>query len=327
MKNELSKKSKLLKGFTLLLMILFFATTAMAQLVSVSGRVVDKESKLTLPGVTVLLRGKTQGTVTDMDGKFLIQASSADQLVFSYIGYVSQTISLEGRTSIEVMLAEAVKGLDEVVVIGYGTQKKSDLTGSVASISSETIKDLPVLGVDQAMQGRAAGVMVSQNSGSPGSGIMVRIRGIGTTGSPDPLYVVDGIAVGNISFLNPSDIHSIEILKDAAAAAIYGASAANGVVLITTKQGKSGKITVEFSGYYGLQTLAKKYDVTAAPREVAQPHRVYPRRCERSMGGEQSLAFVVEMDHSHFCWLASVGVGLGVINQTILKILKHKQYA
>jgi TonB-linked SusC/RagA family outer membrane protein len=264
MKISFRKKSRSLIGIASLLLILFLTSTVTAQIVSVGGRVIDKESKATLPGVTVVLKGKTQGTVTDMDGKFQIQASATDQLIFSYIGYVSQTISLDGRTTIEVALAEEVKGLDEVVVIGYGTQKKSDLTGAVASIDAGDIKNVTVRGVDQALQGRVAGVQVTQNSGSPGSPITVRIRGIGTTDNSDPLYVVDGIAVGGIGFLNPNDIEKIDILKDASAAAIYGAAAANGVVLITTKQGKSGKAVVELNMSYGVQNMYHQYGVTNA---------------------------------------------------------------
>jgi TonB-linked SusC/RagA family outer membrane protein len=230
----------------------------------ITGKVADAKSNGTLPGVTVLVKGSTIGTVTDIDGNFKIKATGNDQLVFSFIGFISQTISISGRNHIEVLMAEDVKGLEEVVVIGYGTQKKSDLTGAVASIDAGDFKNVTVRGVDQALQGRVAGVQVTQNSGSPGSPISVRIRGIGTTDNSDPLYVVDGIAVGGIGFLNPNDIEKIDILKDASAAAIYGAAAANGVVLITTKQGKAGKTVVELNMSYGIQRMYRQYDVTNA---------------------------------------------------------------
>lgn len=233
-------------------------------LILVSGQVKDKTGPL--PGVTIRISGTSQGTTSDLDGKYKLMVPTLDDiLVFSYIGYLTQEIPLAGRSVIDVLLIEDVMNLDEVVVIGYGTQKKREITGAVSTVSNTDIRKIPVVGVDQAIQGQAAGVQVTQNYGSPGAGIQIRIRGIGTIGDSDPLYVIDGVPTKeNPNSLNVSDIESVSILKDASAAAIYGARAANGVVLITTKKGHSGETQVLFNAMYGVQQISNKLDLLSA---------------------------------------------------------------
>lgn len=231
----------------------------------VTGMVTDEADGAGIPGVgvTVAGTGNAVGTVTDLDGKFSLEVSSdTASLKVSYIGYETQIIPINGRSVVDVQMIIASIGVDEVVVIGYGTQKKKVVTGSISDIDSEEISSGKVLRAEEAIQGRAAGVQVTSLSGQPGEAPTVRIRGIGTTGNSNPLYVVDGMPVDNIDFLNPGDIESIDVLKDAASSAIYGARAANGVVLITTKKGTKGSgMTVTYSGYYGLQSPVKTIDM------------------------------------------------------------------
>lgn len=275
-----------IKGFWIsVFMALFWAAIANAQ--SVSGTV--SADGQPLPGATVLIKGTSKGTSTDFDGNYAIQADSKSVLVFSYVGYATKEIVVGTQTKINVTLSADNK-LDEVVVIGYGTQRKSDLTGSVSSISSEDIAAVPVARVDQALQGRAAGVQVTQTSGAPGAGTSIRVRGGNSiTGSNEPLWVIDGIIVGtnfNLNNINANDIKSIEILKDASSIAIYGSRGANGVVLVTTKNGSnagSGKPQVNVGIYTSTQlvperpaylTQAQQIDYTnedARARGVAEP--------------------------------------------------------
>ena len=221
-------------------------------------------------GASVVIKGTSNGVATDFDGNFTLQAKQGQTLVISYIGYLTKEIKIDGRTNYQITLEEDKKMLDEVVVVGYGTMKRSDLTGSVSSIDEKAIKQGVNTNVEQAMQGRIAGVQVTQNSGAPGGGISVQIRGINSlNGGNEPLYVIDGIAVsgqtdGNTSVLstiNPADITSIEVLKDASATAIYGSRASNGVVLITTKKGQDSRPQVSYEGYVGWQSIIKKLDV------------------------------------------------------------------
>lgn len=251
-----------------------------AKAITVSGQVTEENGK-GLPGVNVALKGTTTGTISDANGsyKLAIPDDQADgTLVFSSIGYMRQEMLLRGRTTLNITLAADTKTLNEVVVVGYGTQQRRDLTGSIASVSSQQIKDLPVTNVEQAMAGQMAGVNVRQVSGQPGGGVVVRVRGTGSiSASNDPLYVIDGLPVevsatqinNPLSFLNPSDIESIDVLKDASAAAIYGSRAANGVVIITTKKGKAGIARFEFDSYAGVQKVLKKVDLLSA-NEFAQ---------------------------------------------------------
>ncbi|WPP50423.1 SusC/RagA family TonB-linked outer membrane protein [Catalinimonas niigatensis] len=239
---------------------------------SIRGKVTDGENGEPLPGVNVLAKGTSTGTVTDIDGSYRLSVGDeVTTLVFSSIGYVSEEIEINGQNLINIAMMPDIQSLSEVVVVGYGAVKKSDLTGSVSSISQEEITALPVNNVQQIMQGRAPGVQVIQNSHAPGGGLSVRIRGANSIlGGNDPLYVVDGF-VGGISLdaINPNDIESIEILKDASATAIYGSRGANGVVIITTKRGTKGNDQVNFDAYYGTQQVANTIDVMNA-RQFAE---------------------------------------------------------
>ncbi|MDD5184395.1 MAG: SusC/RagA family TonB-linked outer membrane protein, partial [Paludibacter sp.] len=250
-----------MKKAFLLCLSLFFSLVLFSQTWQVSGVVTAAEDGLPLPGVNVLVKGVTgMGTITDVDGKFSINVPQGKSLGFSYIGYTEQIKEVKSNLVLKVVLQADTKMLDEVVAIGYGTMKKSDLTGAVTSISSEKMKQVPVSGIDQALQGRAAGVTVNANSGQPGAAAQVRIRGIGTiTGDASPIYVVDGVILSDISFLSPSDIASTEILKDASATAIFGSRGANGVILVTTKRGTDNpKGNISVDTYFGVQNRWNK---------------------------------------------------------------------
>lgn len=238
-----------------------FLSLLPAQNYSVSGVVKAKEDGSALPGVNIVVTGNSGiGTISDLNGEFSINVPQGKTLSFTYIGYKTLIKEIKGNTFLNILLESDAQLLEEVVAIGYGTMKKSDLTGSVTSIGSEKLKQIPVSGIDQALQGRAAGVTINANSGQPGAAAQVRIRGIGTvTSSCDPIYVVDGVILDNISFLSPSDIQSTEILKDASATAIFGSRGANGVILVTTKKGSDnpkGNITVDT--YFGVQNRWNK---------------------------------------------------------------------
>ena len=256
----------------------------------ISGKVVDADGA-PLIGATVQVKGTSTGTITDLDGSFSFDVpDDATTLVISYTGYETTEMSIVGLDNIQVTLATSISQLDEVVVVGYGRQKKSDLTGSVSSVSAEDIANVPVSRIDQALQGRAAGVQVTQTSGAPGAGTSIRVRGGNSiTGSNEPLWVIDGIIVGtnfDLNNLNANDIESIEILKDASSIAIYGSRGANGVVLVTTKSGANsgaGKPQVNVGVYTSTQlvperpaylTQAQQIDYTnedARFRGVAEP--------------------------------------------------------
>jgi TonB-dependent starch-binding outer membrane protein SusC len=249
----------------LIVMAIFMSPNLLlAQQHTVTGTITD-ETGFGMPGVTILEVGTLNGSITDLDGNFSITVASPNATIeVSYVGYETLTIPLEGRSTIEASINPSMEILDEIVVIGYGTQKKKVVTGSIASVGAEEITATPALRVEQALQGRTAGVQITNQSGQPGEAPTIRIRGAGTTGNADPLYVVDGMVVGGIDYLNPGDIESIDVLKDAASAAIYGARAANGVVLITTKKGKAGAMNVTYSGYYGIQNVAKQIEMLGA---------------------------------------------------------------
>lgn len=250
----------------LLGMFLCFSPQTFAQAQTVTGKITSENGE-GIPGVSVYVKENTTiGTVSNDKGEFRLSGVPQNSLlVFSSIGYTSQEINAGNQTTFSVTMTEDDKSLAQVVVVGYGTQKRSEITGSVATISTKEITSTPVLRVEQALQGRASGIQITQNSGAPGSGLNVRIRGIGTVNNSDPLYVVDGIPVESMDFLNPNDIESISVLKDAASAAIYGSRAANGVVLITTKKGKTNqKLKVSYDMFYGVQNPNKKLDLLNA---------------------------------------------------------------
>lgn len=250
-----------MKKTALLLINFFLFQFAYSQNVQVNGNIKSEEGE-TLPGVTVLVKGTNVGTISDFDGNFSIDIDKGQTLVFSYIGFKTIEKVVKTETVLNILMESDTQMLDEVVAIGYGTMKKSDLTGAVASVSAQDLQKTPASGLDQALQGRAAGVTVNANSGQPGAAAEVRIRGIGTVNNSAPIYVVDGVIVDDISFLSPSDIESTEILKDASSTAIYGSRGANGVILVTTKKGSSeGRINVSLNAYVGFQNRWNKLDL------------------------------------------------------------------
>lgn len=258
---------------------LYFKTVLFQQS-TISGTITD-ELGAPLPGASIVEKGTTIGTQSDFDGNYTLNLSGSNPIiVVSYIGYEPQEISVtSGESTINVSLNPSTSALDEVVVVGYGTQRKREVTGAISSISAEAITKQTVTGFDQAMAGRVAGVQVSQNSGAPGGATSIRVRGIGTPGNSEPLYVIDGVPVFNdnsgrgggstpvgvLNTINPNDIESIEILKDAASGAIYGSRAANGVVIITTKKGKEGKLRLNLDYSLGMQSLEKRLDILDGP--------------------------------------------------------------
>ncbi len=244
----------------------FSVSPAWAQQRTITGKVVDANGE-GVPGVSVYVKETTRGTVTDFEGNYSLAASQGEVLVFQSIGYTTQEITVGAENTLDVSLAEDIQGLSEIVVVGYGTQQKKDLTGAITKIGAEDFNPGPVTNPLQQLTGRAAGVTINQVGSEPGQGPSIRVRGITTlVGASDPLVVIDGIQ-SNLGILNqipPSEIESIDILKDASATAIYGSRGAAGVVLVTTKQGKRGKAVVEYSGTVALQTVAEEYDVLNA---------------------------------------------------------------
>jgi TonB-dependent starch-binding outer membrane protein SusC len=261
---------KLLMSFVLLLCLLFKVS---AQDRTISGKVTSSEDGSALPGVSVSVKGSTKGATTGTDGTYKISVSGNSTLVFSFVGFKKESIAVGTKTAIDVKLISDASEIDEVVVVGYGTQARRTITGSQASVKGDAIANVPVQTFDRALQGRAAGVQISGANGIPGGQVQVRVRGVGSIkGGTDPLYVVDGVQINTasnsafastnpLSYLNPDDIESIEILKDAASAAIYGAAAANGVVLVTTKKGKAGKTTITLDISTGYIEPTKLLDV------------------------------------------------------------------
>ena len=246
--------------------LVIISTESLMQQKMVTGKVVDSGTREPLVGVTVQVEGTSIGALTGIDGTYQINVPGEwNVLVFSFIGYITQSIQVGSQEKIDVSLEVETTALDEVVVIGYGVQRKSVVTGAISSIKTEDLMNSSVVRAEQALQGKTSGVQVIQNSGAPGANLNVRIRGYGSNKSSEPIYIVDGTKVFSISNIDPNDISNIEILKDAASAAIYGAEGANGVVLITTKGGtrsKVGQLTYEYQ--YSLQTMANKVDVLDA---------------------------------------------------------------
>ena len=245
-----------------------FAGVSVVQqnVVTVKGQVVDEKGEPVI-GANVIVEGTTNGMITDLDGNFSLQCPVGSTLKASYIGYLTRTVKVSGAmNALKIVLKEDAETLEEVVVVGYGTMKKSDLTGSITSVNAEEMMKRNPVNLGQGLQGAAAGVSVIRSSGSPDGGFNIRIRGVATVnGSSDPLYVVDGVQVGtSIDFLNPNDVESIEILKDASATAIYGSRASNGVIIITTKKGQSGRVKVDYSGTFSISTKSNTVDVMKA---------------------------------------------------------------
>jgi len=280
MRKSLLNANQWTSNGIMLFMLVLFGSINSLNAQSVSGVVSDSKG-LTLPGVSVTVKNTQVGVTTDIDGKFTVAAASDATLIFSFIGFATQEVAINDRKIIKIVMADNTESLEEVVVIGYGTQKKGDVNGSVSSVKAKDIADIPQVSFDQMLQGKAAGVTVTNNSGQPGSAVSVKIRGASSlTGSNEPLYVIDGIpisgdatnksthgtpiagsnfsnqgsnAVSPLSMLNPNDIESMDILKDASATAIYGSRGANGVVIITTKSGKKGTGKISYDTFLSLQ--------------------------------------------------------------------------
>ncbi|MEJ1239211.1 TonB-dependent receptor [Chryseolinea sp. T2] len=277
--KKCSTETHVLLMLGLLFALLASPMMALAQGGSVKGTVATDAGE-SLPGVNVLIKGSSRGTATDANGGFVLSdVKPEDVLVFSFIGYTTQEVAVGTTTNFSIVLASDVETLNEVVVVGYGTQRKIETTTAIASVKSADLVQTPVVNVAQGLQARVAGVQITQNSAAPGGNVSVRIRGTNSiNGTSEPLYVVDGIQISNsggindvspLSTINPNDIESVDVLKDASATAIYGARGANGVVLITTKRGKSGVTRVSYEGYYGVQQVRKMLDVMNAS-EFAQ---------------------------------------------------------
>ena len=256
------------------LMLFFVSAVAFAQNRVITGTVTSSEDNMGVPGATVLVKGTTIGTATDIDGKYSISVpAGSNVLVFSFVGLTAQEVTIGNQTDISVALQPDVQSLSEFVITSYGDQSKREITGAIASVKGEVFANLPMQSFDRAMQGRIAGVQVTSTTGAPGGTLNVRIRGVGSINAGnDPLYIVDGVQVSSgslsgqgpqnaLASINPNDIESIEVLKDAAAASIYGAQAANGVVLITTKKGKRGATQTKVSIQEGIVQPLNLYEV------------------------------------------------------------------
>jgi len=271
--------------FLSLLPLLFFLGFVQAQAQTVSGKVTDEATGEGIPGVNILIKNTTSGTISDIDGNYSLEAQADAVLVFSFVGYQTSEINVGGRQAINLLLALDLTELEQVVVVGYGTQRKVDLTGAVGSITAEQITARPITSPDQALAGQIAGVSIINRAGDPAAPINVRIRGVGTIGNNQPLWVIDGVPIvqttnitvntssttdsNPLAGINPNDIESIDVLKDASAAAIYGSRAANGVIIVTTKRGKQGKATVSYDGYAGVAKVDQRLSVLNKDQYIA----------------------------------------------------------
>lgn len=226
------------------------------QQAKITGKIIDASTGDPLPGVNITIEGTTLGTISDNDGKYSVEVPRENAiLIFSFVGYVSEKVQIQGQSILDIKLVPDIKSLEEVVVVGYGIQKKSNVTGAISQVKSDDIENRTITRAEEALQGKSAGVQIVNTSGAPGSSPTVRIRGVSSNSSSDPLYVVDGLRVSNIGSIDPNNIESIEVLKDAASAAIYGAEAGNGVILITTKKGKSGMSKLSYDFQYSIQDI------------------------------------------------------------------------
>lgn len=281
------------KLFSLIILCLFAVFNARAQTKVITGKVIAVADGLPIPAVSVRISGSKIATQTDADGRFSIVApSSAKTIEFSYLGFVTLRENIGDRKAINISLQADQTGLEEVIVTGFGqTVKKRDITGAVSSISAKEIEKVPLISFDRAMQGRLPGVRVTTNSGTPGASVSVLIRGTGSfNASTAPLYIVDGIQINSgdlsrslstsniLNNLNPDDIETIDVLKDASSASIYGSQAANGVIIITTKRGKAGKTEFDFSSYFGYAEEVNRLDVLSGPEWLSVYTEEYVNR-------------------------------------------------
>ena len=262
------RSTRNLKPLWLLMLLCLIPVWALAQNVTISGKVKDSTGEPVI-GASVLEKGTTNGIITDFDGNFNLSVGSNSTLVVSFVGYKTQEIPVNGQTSFNIVLKEDTEVLEEVVVIGYGTARKSDVTGSIASVGGDELREVPATNITYALQNRVAGVDLSQTSSKPGATMQIRIRGTRSlTASNDPLVVLDGIPfMGNLSDINPGDIKSMDILKDASSTAIYGSRGANGVILITTHKGAvNSPAKFTYNGYVGVKTVFSQYPMMSGDK-------------------------------------------------------------
>lgn len=267
MRKEKLPTKIFVRTFILFTCLCLYSAHTFAQGIKISGKVTDKGNGKPLPGVTVAVKNTTVGTVTDGSGSFSITAPSGSVLTFSFLGYIKKEMTITGNAPLDIILAPANSELNEVIVVGYGTREKKDLTGSVSTVTSTQVRDLPVAAVDQKLIGQMPGVQISSTTGAPGGGTSIKVRGSGSIGAGDnPLFVIDGFAISNttgqtynpLNVLSPDDIESVTVLKDASSTAIYGSRGSNGVVVITTKKGKKGTQVVSLNSYFGVQQVPQK---------------------------------------------------------------------
>ena len=285
------KLNQFMRKACLLLSLLLIGTSMIAQNLSVSGKVTDTTGG-TMPGVSVVVKGTTNGTTTDGSGKYsLSNVNSKSTLQFSFVGMKPQDVAVAGKTAINVVLEEETIGIEEVVAVGYGVQKKSDVISSVATVKAEKMTKMVTLDVGEMLRGKVAGMQITTADAGPGATSNIQIRGKGSLAAgTSPIVIADGVEIGAINDINPGDIASVEVLKDAAAQSIYGARASNGVILITTKRGKAGKASVNYSGYYGVQNVHKNFDVYS-PEEYAQLKREAYRTNNKDVYGADNVVF------------------------------------
>ncbi len=269
MTTTIKFKDRVLSLLTLLL-CLALPIQAWAQKQTVTGTVTEQNGEPII-GATIMEKGTTNGTTTDFDGNFSINVTKDAIILVSYVGYVPQEIKVGNKTHLDIVIKEDNQVLDEVVVVGYGTMKKSDMTGAISSVNGSDLAKRTTTNPAEALQGKIAGVNITKSGGNAGAGVSVKIRGVKTFGDNEPLYIIDGFP-GDINAVNPQDIQSLEVLKDGAAAAIYGSVAANGVVLITTKSGKKGEVKVDFSTYLSWTEVANSLKMLNAD-EYKQVHK------------------------------------------------------
>ncbi len=284
------------RNFLILLVALFANLTVVFSQKQLSGIIVDKNGE-SMIGVSVLVKGTTVGTISDVNGKFSIKLSNATNVLqFSYVGYINQSVTVANQKELKVIMTEKSKDLEEVIVVGYGTQKKSDLTGSVVSVKADEMNSIPTTSVAEMLRGQAAGLVVTQNSDRPGGGSEIVIRGNktlpinGNTSGNAPLFIVDGVPVTNIDDYNSQDILSVEVLKDASSEAIYGARASNGVILVTTKKGHDSKTTVDFSTYLASQQMKRNFNFYT-PQEWTQLKREANRTYNINTDGSYATTY------------------------------------
>ena len=290
----MKKKRKIFSGFTRGRLLLLTLCTLISVVLlaqerrTVTGTITDKSGERII-GASVFVKGTTIGTVSDIDGNFTLEVPDESVITVSYIGYLTQEIAVEGRNKLQIVLQEDTRLLDEVVVVGYGVMRKKDLTGAVASVQGEILRDKPLASLGEALQGRAAGVQVI-SSGKPGDNVSFRIRGISTINNSEPLLVIDGVPTDlGINALNMEDVETVDVLKDASATAIYGSRGANGVILITTRKGKSGDGIIAFSTNWGVQSATNMPQMLNAS-QFASLHNEMIANYNRSVSTSSQLA-------------------------------------